>query len=248
MPAVIAIVVGLAVATGIYWQQNPGVKLKMPQGIVSQAKTQGPQRNAAPESFAAITATNTPGPPTQQAPTVQPRETNDSRNILEEISRTLYEPKEERQARQEAETAAKVAELERKVHDGINAERAVKRGSPQLRWDDRLNAIARAHSEDMTERGYFSHDTPEGLGPTERGARAGYNCRKGFHYGLAENITIELMSKDMAELAAAAVQGWMDSPGHRANLLDRQYDRTGIGASFGKWRGHNAVYLTQVFC
>ena len=40
----------------------------------------------------------------------------------------------------------------------------------------------------------------------------------------------------------------MDSPGHRANLLGRQYDRTGIGASFGKWKRYKAAYITQVFC
>lgn len=141
-----------------------------------------------------------------------------------------------------------VAELERKVHDGINAERAAMRGLRQLQWDDRLNVIARDHSEDMTERGYFDHDTPEGLGPTERATKAGYSCRKGYSYGLAENITVELMSNDMDKLAAEAVKGWVGSPGHRANLLGRQYDRTGVGASFGKWKGYKAVYLTQVFC
>ena len=149
---------------------------------------------------------------------------------------------------EEAEAAAMVAELERKVHDGINAERAAMRGLRQLQWDDRLNVIARDHSEDMTERGYFAHDTPEGLGPTERATKAGYSCRKGYSYGLAENITVELMSNDMDKLAAAAVQSWVGSPGHRANLLGRQYDRTGVGASFGKWKGYKAVYLTQVFC
>ena len=56
------------------------------------------------------------------------------------------------------------------------------------------------------------------------------------------------MARDMDKVASAAVQGWIDSPGHRANLLDRRYDRTGIGASLGKWRGYSAVYLTQVFC
>ncbi len=187
-------------------------------------------------------------PPTREPPPTLPRETSDSPSILERVSQAVSESREERWARQEEENAAMVEVLERKVHDGINVERAEIIGSRLLRWDDRLNAIARAHSEDMTERGYFDHDTPEGLGPTERAEKAGYNCRKLFHYGLAENITIELMSKDIDKLAAAAVKGWMDSPGHRANLLGRQYDRTGVGASLGKWRGYQAVYLTQVFC
>ena len=49
-------------------------------------------------------------------------------------------------------------------------------------------------------------------------------------------------------MATEAVKGWMESHGHREILLDRGYDATGIGASFGAWMGYNAVYLTQVFC
>ena len=145
------------------------------------------------------------------------------------------------------ETTNKVSELELKVHAGINAERA-KNGSAPLNWDDRLSAVARAHSDDMTSRGYFSHDTPEGLGPSERITRSGYSCRKGTHYGVAENITVELVSGNLESIANDAVGSWMNSSGHRTNLLGRQYDRTGIGASFGRWQGYRAVYLTQVFC
>ena len=140
-----------------------------------------------------------------------------------------------------------VSELESKVHAGINAERARNGGSP-LRWEEQLTAVARAHSDDMTSRGYFSHDTPEGLGPSERIDRAGYSCWKGSHYGVAENIAVETTLGNLDRTAAEAVEGWMNSPGHRTNLLGRQYDRTGIGASFGTWRGYKAVYLTQVFC
>ena len=255
MAVAIAIVIGLVVATGIYWRQNPNVELKVPSGLASQVSTQGTQRTAVPESFAAITATKTPTPTRAIQPTptkaIQPtpaKETSDSPSVLEKLSRTISESQEERRARQESEVADMVASLERQVHEGINEARVTVRGTHRLQWDDRLNTIARAHSEDMTERGYFSHDNPEGLGPTERAAKGGYRCRKYFHAGLAENITIELMSSDMGKLAAAAVQGWMDSPGHRTNLLGWQYDRTGVGASFGKWKGYKAAYITQVFC
>ncbi len=155
---------------------------------------------------------------------------------------------EGRQARKKAESVIKAGELERKVHAGINAERATSGNALQLQWDDSLGAIARAHSDDMTKRGYFSHDTPEGLGPSDRIAKAGYSCWKDSHYGIAENIAIEIASRNLDKVAAAAVESWMNSPGHRTNLLGRQYDRTGVGVSFGKWRGYDAVYLTQVFC
>ena len=247
IPVGIAIVLGLAVATGIYWRQNPGFELEIPQGLTSQVTTQSQERGPVPDSFAAITATNTPTPPTR-TPTSQPRATESAPSALEKITRVISESAEERQARKEKEAAEMITEIEQKVHIGINAARFSMHGSHQLQWDDRLGAIARAHSEDMTKRRYFSHDTPEGLGPTERAQKAGYSCRKGYSYGLAENIAIEPESRDLDRLAAAAVRGWLGSPGHRANIMDRQYDRTGIGASFGRWRGYKSVYITQVFC
>ena len=142
---------------------------------------------------------------------------------------------------------ATVSNLEQKVHAGINAER-IQNGGSALEWDDRLASVARAHSEDMTSRNYFSHDTPEGLDPTDRLHRAGLNCRKGYRYGIAENIAIETTSGGSGQTAEKAVRSWMNSLGHRRNLLNGEYDTTGVGASFGRWRGYKAVYLTQVFC
>lgn len=146
-----------------------------------------------------------------------------------------------------AQAEAKVSDLERKVHAGINAARVNNGGTP-LRWDDGLASVARAHSDDMTNRNYFDHDTPEGLDPTDRLHRAGLNCRKGYRYGIAENIAIDTSLGPSEHTAAEAVRGWLNSPGHRQNLLNRDYATTGIGASFGAWRGYSAVYLTQVFC
>lgn len=227
-PTVIAIIIGLAIATGIYWSQNPDLELKMPESITTKIAEQRSSSERVPESFAEAMATHTPVP-TTQARIAEPS------NVEPQIDKDV-------------EPTHRVAELERKVHAGINVERAMNGGSPQLRWDDRLGAIARAHSEDMTRRGYFSHDTPEGLGPSGRATRAGYRCRKSTHMGLAENITIQLVSESLDRMARRAVRSWVGSAGHRTNLLGKQYDRTGIGASFGKWRGYDAVYMTQVFC
>ena len=227
-PTIIAIIIGLSIATGIYWSQNPDIELKMPESVTNTITEQQLSSERAPESFAKAMATSAPTPMTQTG--------------------TAETPKSESKTDKDVEPIHRVRELERKVHAGINAERAKNGGSPQLRWDNDLGAIARAHSEDMTRRRYFSHDTPEGLGPTDRIERAGYNCWKGSHYGVAENIAIELTDDSLDRMAAEAVRGWVNSPGHRANLLGRQYDRTGIGASFGKWQGYDAVYITQVFC
>lgn len=242
---VVAVIVGLAVAGGVYWYQNPDFELSLPSDFVDQVAQQS-AREQAPESFAAITATSTPDVTSRvsAAPTSAPDRGNQIRRLVPQVT---GESSEEREARVRMEAAARVSELELKVHAGINAERNRNGGSP-LKWDEQLAAVARTHSDDMTSRGYFSHDTPEGLDPTDRLHRAGLSCRKGYRYGLAENIAIETTSNDLDRTAAEAVQGWMNSPGHQTNLLGRQYDRTGVGASFGTWRGYKAVYLTQVFC
>ena len=244
-PLILATIIGLAVAGGVYWHQNPDPELRVPSGLVEQVGDFLPGEEA-PESFAAITSASTSDDASQGVPT---RTTRSDRpvNVDQPVGQATAESREGRNARARLEAANRVSELERKVHAGINAERA-KSGASPLEWEGELAAVARAHSEDMTKRGYFSHDTPEGLGPSDRIDRAGYSCWKGSHYGVAENITIETALGNLDRTAAEAVRGWMNSPGHRTNLLDTRYDRTGIGASFGTWRGYKAVYLTQVFC
>lgn len=143
-------------------------------------------------------------------------------------------------AQHEADHLAKVREIEQHIHLGINAQREAHGGSP-LRYVDPLATVARAHSADMISRGYFDHDTPEGLDPSDRVSRSGYNCYAG------ENIAIEYDSS-ATTVARKAVEGWMNSPGHRTNILDGQYDRTGVGASLGRYHGYSAWYLTQLFC
>ena len=85
-----------------------------------------------PESFAEIAATSTPGPATN--------------TIVESTQKENGE-------KTASETSVdRVSELEKKVHAGINSARATHGVSPQLKWDERLSKIARAHSEDMTRR------------------------------------------------------------------------------------------------
>ena len=245
MPVVVAVIIGLAVAGGIYWYQNPDLELSLARVFIDRVADQS-ARERAPESLAAITATSTPdvASPSRTTPAAGSGRVGQLRQLVPQAS---GESREEREVRARMEPAARVSDLELKVHAGINAERAKNGGSP-LKWEEQLAAVARAHSIDMTGRGYFSHDTPEGLGPSDRIDLAGYSCWKGSHYGVAENIAIETTLGDLDRTAAAAVLGWMNSPGHRTNLLGRQYDRTGVGVSFGAWRGYKAVYLTQVFC
>ena len=156
-----------------------------------------------------------------------------------------------------------IRQLEDRTHELINAER-IERGLSPLDHIEKIRLIARSHSEDMAARDYFAHTSPEGLSPTDRGNEAGYDCRKNYGsyytYGLAENIhqgwlydsyrTLNgrIVSYDwftLEGLARTAVDGWMTSPGHRQNILDDSYDRTGIGVAIAE---DGKVYITQNFC
>ena len=149
------------------------------------------------------------------------------------------------------------------IYKLTNVERE-NRGLPVLSRVSIIDSIARSHSQDMSDRGYFEHDSPEGLGPTDRGIKAGYDCRKNYgsyySYGLAENImygytyssytisgskTSYSWHDSEEELAREIVTGWMNSPGHRENILDSSYDKIGIGVVIN---AYEEVYSTQNFC
>ena len=116
----------------------------------------------------------------------------------------------------------------------------------------------------MALRNYFSHETPEGLDPTGRATTQGYKCEKIvgklIYSGIAENIfqnnlydTVWYTGgiptsydwNSQNEIAQTTVDGWMDSPGHRQNILTTTFDREGIGV---KISSDDKVYITQNFC
>ena len=153
--------------------------------------------------------------------------------------------------------------LELQIHHLTNQHR-VENGLKQLSWDDELTAIARNHSQDMALRDYFSHDNPRGQDPTDRATSQGYRCEKMvgnlIYYGVAENIFQNNlydavwytngipMSYDwntLDEIAQSTVNGWMDSLGHRQNILTKTYDSEGIGVAIAE---DDKVYITQNFC
>jgi uncharacterized protein YkwD len=111
----------------------------------------------------------------------------------------------------------------------LNQERG-RAGLQPLVRDPTIDAVARAHSVDMLQRGYFAHETPDGRTPFDR-MRAG-----NVQFSAAgENLAL-------APTVALAHQGLMDSPGHRANILHPAFRRVGIGAARADGRGR---MLTQ---
>ncbi len=113
-----------------------------------------------------------------------------------------------------------------------NAERA-SAGLPPLADDRLLGVAAQAHSADMVARDFYAHTSPEGRQPWDRATAAG--CE---HRGIGENIACGQRSP------AEVVRGWMNSPGHRANILDPGFTHIGVGFVGG---GRAGTYWTQLF-
>ncbi|HSL54207.1 MAG TPA: CvpA family protein [Pyrinomonadaceae bacterium] len=115
-------------------------------------------------------------------------------------------------------------DLEKQMLDLVNQER-VAAGLNPLAPDPELTEVARRHSADMFARGYFAHDTPEGLTPFDRMRDAGVRfLTAGENLALAPTIPV-------------AHTGLMNSPGHRANILRPQFGRVGVGVMEGGMRG-----------
>lgn len=149
------------------------------------------------------------------------------------------------------------------MHELINQQRAI-HSLPSLILDPAISEIARDHSEDMAARNYFAHVNPDGETPTDRAADAGYGCRKDYAsyytYGIAENLfqnnlyssatyysnrKTEYDWNSQEEIAQTTVGGWMNSTGHRENILTPSFDREGIGVAIAP---DSRVYITEDFC
>ena len=147
----------------------------------------------------------------------------------------------------------RVSDLEQKINVLINSERQA-RNMKALVLDDHLSQIARAHSQDMVKRAFFSHVNPDVKAPRDRIRSAGYSCPKTvgeniFQNNLYSRVTITGDRKtyewnSLDEIATSTVQGWMSSSGHRHNILSGSYLRTGVGVAIAGEK----VHITQVFC
>lgn len=112
----------------------------------------------------------------------------------------------------------------------VNQERQ-RAGLSPLRLQSQLTAAAQAHSNDMARNNFISHTGYDGSSFVDRIKRTGYNFRSG-----AENVAAGQTSSQNV------MQSWMNSPGHRNNILNPGYRDIGIANARG-----NKLYWTQVF-
>jgi uncharacterized protein YkwD len=134
-------------------------------------------------------------------------------------------------------------QVEREVLQLVNAARAQARRcggtaySPAapLKLSATLNRAALLHAQDMARHSHFEHVGTDGSTPSERVTRVGYRWRH-----VAENIAAG------APTAATVVDGWLNSPGHCANIMAPQYQEIGIAFALES-RSEAAIYWAQVF-
>jgi len=109
---------------------------------------------------------------------------------------------------------------EKSMFASVNKERAL-RGISALDFSDNLAKVAREHCSDMFKKGYFSHYTPGGLSPFDRMTEANIVFTyAGENLALAPNVDL-------------AMNGLMQSPGHKANILSKDFQRIGVGVIDG---------------
>jgi len=151
-------------------------------------------------------------------------------------------------------SAENVAWLERRTFDLVNDERT-SRNVSALEWNIAVADVARAHSADMAANGFFSHTGSGGTNTSSRLQSGGV----WYWNSSAENILMEsgvsyyltnilgMIKKTeyntFEQLAQNATEGWMNSTGHRENILHEGYDETGMGV----YVFNNSYYLTQDF-
>ena len=134
------------------------------------------------------------------------------------------------------------ADIRKRVVELVNAARARGRKCGSTRFTAAaplsvsrdLNDAAASHARDMARRNFFEHRGSNGSQPKDRVLRAGYEPRIS-----GENIAFG------PESAEEVVAGWLDSPGHCANIMDSRFEHIGVGVAAERKR--NRIYWVQTF-
>ncbi len=108
---------------------------------------------------------------------------------------------------------------------------------PALKENAKLNQSAKAKLDDMFKQQYFEHESPQGRGPSDLAKAAGYE-----YISIGENLALGNFESD-----ADLVEAWMNSPGHRANILNKQYTEIGVAVGQGTYEGRKTWLAVQEF-
>ena len=186
---------------------------------------------ARPPLASPTTATTSPAPvPTAGATATATAGTTASKSAAPTSTPTSAAPSATAKATASASPAAKTASPAAAVLALVNEQRAQAGCSP-VTADSRLDALATAFSDDMAARGFFDHTDPDGHTPWDRAKAAGITNLGG------ENIARGQATPE------AVMTAWMNSPGHRANILNCKFTTLGVGVH----QGSGGPWWTQDF-
>lgn len=118
----------------------------------------------------------------------------------------------------------------------VNRERQ-EAGLSALSHNSLLAQAAQAKADDMAQKSYFSHTSPEGKQFQYWVEAAGYK-----YWNTGENLAVHTVDD-----AEAIVSSWMNSPGHRANIVSGKFSETGIGVAYGTYQGQPTIFVAQLF-
>lgn len=135
------------------------------------------------------------------------------------------------------DTSKKNAKLTRAGVVADTNEQRQQNNLPALKENATLDAIATLRLDDMFEHQYFAHVSPTGASAETVASSVGY-----LHLALGENLAEGIFAGD-----AGVVGAWMNSPGHRANILNTHYDQIGVAVREGTFQGKDAWIAVQIF-
>ncbi|RUS93461.1 hypothetical protein DSM106972_096100 [Dulcicalothrix desertica PCC 7102] len=130
--------------------------------------------------------------------------------------------------------SANTTKIEAAIRASINQVRQKEKLQP-LKNNERLAEVARKYSKQMAEKNFFSHTGVDGSTLASRVEASGI-----IYWLVGENL---FRGTNLNEPVSIAVEGWLESPGHRANILRPPFNETGVGV----WRIQNTYYITQLF-
>jgi len=106
----------------------------------------------------------------------------------------------------------------------------------ELRVSSLLEEAAQKKADDMAEKGYFAHHSPEGHTPWHWFEKVGYDYRYA-----GENLAVNFTE------AREVDRAWMESPTHRANIINERFEEIGIATAKGEYKGREATFVVQLF-
>jgi uncharacterized protein YkwD len=177
-----------------------------------------PPISASPISASPTASVHEPVPPTSESPTTTPVSPTTSRTVAPTTSAPAPTTSKAlpTTSAPSGGTGAESA-LEQQVVTLVNQQRA-SNGCKALAVNATLVTVARAHSQDMAVNNYFTHNSQDGTTPFERMTAAGYS-----YSTAAENIAAGYSTAELV------MNTWMNSPGHRANILNCSLTEIGVG-------------------